>query len=145
MNTTIEVEGSKLIKFVETEVLHLLKEPLKDAVHEAVAHAVEKVALHPTHPAAHKPAPADSAVKAPHKPGGVCAAVWGELDRLAAKGETPTLAQIQKVGKRRKWNVNNTRIEYYLWRKAQGIHGRIVQAASPEKGAVQHADQKSAA
>lgn len=45
--------------------------------------------------------------------GGKCRRVWDILDEL----ETPSLANIKKIAKQRRWNLNNTIIEYYQWKK----------------------------
>lgn len=45
-------------------------------------------------------------------------AVWDELDRQA-KRDVPTLAGIREAGKRKGWNANTTRVQFYRWRAAQ--------------------------
>jgi hypothetical protein len=60
------------------------------------------------------------------KRGGRCEAVWRELDRMEARRKAvPRLSEIRKAGARKGWNENNTRIEYYQWRRSKGIHGRL--------------------
>lgn len=56
---------------------------------------------------------------------GKCAQVHRQLDRMVAKQGTPALREIAKIGLKRGWNPNNTRSEYYSWRKAHGISGRL--------------------
>lgn len=54
--------------------------------------------------------------------GGSCAAVWDFCD---AQSETPTVKDLKAQAEAEKWNINNTVIEYYNWRKFNGIVGRI--------------------
>lgn len=127
-----EGADEKLVKVLEEtathKVLEKLEEPLRNIVHEAVAeaivhavHADPRVRL-PRRPARQR---VSTEVKRP-KEGGRCEKVWKELDRLAAKRDTPPqLQDILRVGERRSWNPNNTRVEYYQWRKANGISGRL--------------------
>jgi hypothetical protein len=61
---------------------------------------------------------------------GVCAQVWKELDRIQKRKPVPSLGDIMRVSSRRNWNENNTRIEYYAWRRAHGIHGRQTEAVA---------------
>lgn len=62
--------------------------------------------------------------------GGLCRAVWDELNSLMTHDEAtglanvPTVAQIKKIAEEKGWNVNNASIEYYQWRKFHGISGR---------------------
>jgi hypothetical protein len=64
------------------------------------------------------------ALKAPSG-NGVCAQVWKALDRLSRRNPRPSITDILKVSSRKGWNNNNTRVEYYRWRKAHGITGRV--------------------
>lgn len=48
-------------------------------------------------------------------PGGLCWAVWLELDALHAKGKD-NLEELRKVSDRKKWNWNNSRTEFYRWK-----------------------------
>lgn len=55
-----------------------------------------------------------------HMPEGEkCAAIWHELDRLSAAGKPTNLGLIRKIGARKGWNENTTRIQFYRWRSAQ--------------------------
>lgn len=62
--------------------------------------------------------------------GGLCRAVWDELNSMMTHDEAtglanvPTVAQIKAVAKEKGWNENNASIEYYQWRKFHGITGR---------------------
>jgi hypothetical protein len=74
----------------------------------------------PVTPAPATPAPAGK----PHKPGR-CKIVHETLDAMhRAAGAVPTLKQVMTISRRKRWNENNTRVEYYNWRRAHGIHGR---------------------
>ena len=54
-------------------------------------------------------------------PGGRCDAVWSELDKLHGKKKA-TLEAIQAISDKKGWNSTNTRIEFYRWRKFNGLH-----------------------
>ena len=95
------------------KILEMLEPSLRSIVHKAVSEGV----VHGDHTNA-----------TPHRPkaGGRCAAVWDQLDAMKlSSGVVPELQSILKIGKRKKWNANNTRVEYYAWRKANGVVGRI--------------------
>lgn len=58
--------------------------------------------------------------------GGVCQQVWEELDTIVEKtNHTPSITEVRKLASKKKWNQNNARVEYYRWRKANNITGRI--------------------
>lgn len=59
-------------------------------------------------------------VKRP-KDGGLCAAVWSDLDKLLASGATPTTAQVRDLAAARGWNPNNALCELSAWRKFMGL------------------------
>lgn len=55
-----------------------------------------------------------------------CRSVWNELDKMTKEaGHAPTLQEILGVARTKRWNANNTRTEYYHWRRANGIYGRL--------------------
>lgn len=59
--------------------------------------------------------------------GGKCRAVWDALDALQAEleaGEKVTAAMVKDLAKDEGWNHNNASIEFYNWRKFNGIKGR---------------------
>lgn len=62
------------------------------------------------------------------KAGGKCAAVWDELEKQFSRepNKIPALDDIMRVGKSHGWNSNNTRVEYYAWRRHKGIKGRVI-------------------
>lgn len=98
------------------KILEMLEPSLREIVHKAVTEGV----VHGNH--------TDTPPRAVHRPkaGGRCAAVWDQLDAMkTASGVVPELQSILKVGKRKRWNANNTRVEYYAWRKAIGVSGRL--------------------
>ena len=99
---------------LEESAMRFLMGKLPALIEEAVAKAVNTASA----PAHH------TVLRRPSK-GGVCEAVWAELDSMYAGGEVPTFAQILRVSKKKRWNENNTRVEYYNWRQANGITGRL--------------------
>jgi len=81
--------------------------------------------------------PEQNGVKRPSA-GGLCRAVWDALDDLREKtGATPTAVDVKALAEANNWNRNNAMIEFYQWRKFNGIFGRqakpktAVQAAAP--------------
>jgi hypothetical protein len=50
--------------------------------------------------------------------------VWDYLDDVIAAGDTPTIKQVKATAEEYGWNVNNASIEFYQWRKFNGIRGR---------------------
>lgn len=54
--------------------------------------------------------------------GGKCRAVWNALDAYYAEmNEIPTVAIARLIAQDEGWNQNNTLIEFYQWRKFNGI------------------------
>jgi hypothetical protein len=125
-----------LEKTVESKVLKGLRGTLPtlvhDAVHEAILTAVRRSDTLPIGRAPVRPRSRKSTTSStPSRPkaGGRCEAVWKELDKLRAKSGIPTLKDVLRMGQRKHWNPNNTRVEYYQWRKANGISGRLATAS----------------
>lgn len=60
--------------------------------------------------------------------GGRCRAIWDALDAYVAdpenEGELPTSAIVKAIATEEGWNPNNASIEFYQWRKFNGITGR---------------------
>lgn len=56
--------------------------------------------------------------------GGMCRAVWDALDAAVAEGKTPTAKDVKALAEANGWNPNNASIEFYQWRKFNGIRGR---------------------
>lgn len=57
--------------------------------------------------------------------GGRCRAVWDAMDAHAeATGDDPTAADVRALAAEHGWNPNNASIEFYQWRKFNGITGR---------------------
>lgn len=54
-------------------------------------------------------------------PGGVCAIVWEQLDKLHAAGMLPTTAQVRDLAVAAHLNVNNSICELSAWRKYMGL------------------------
>jgi hypothetical protein len=114
-----------LEKTVTTEVMKRIGVPLQAVVHDAVVEAIAAASHTGEVPAQAEPKQVQSADVHRPKAGGRCAAVWDELDRIRTGNGVPMLSDIMKVGRHLKWNDNNTRVEYYAWRKFHGISGRI--------------------
>jgi predicted component of type VI protein secretion system len=60
--------------------------------------------------------------------GGLCRQIWDALDAIKAGGETPTAKQVTELALAKGWNKNNASIEFYQWRKFNGIEGRAKKA-----------------
>lgn len=56
--------------------------------------------------------------------GTLCRAVWDELDRAVAAGTPHTAKSIKAHAVQVGFNTNNASIEFYNWRKFNGISGR---------------------
>lgn len=72
-----------------------------------------------------KDRPMQNGVKRPSA-GGMCRAVWDALDayREANGGQIMSAAQVKDLAESKGWNTNNASIEFYQWRKFNGIKGR---------------------
>lgn len=57
--------------------------------------------------------------------GGVCAQIWEFCDKCFAEGVTPTLKLMKAQAAISEWDQVTTSVQYYQWRKFQGITGRI--------------------
>lgn len=66
--------------------------------------------------------PMQNGIKRPSA-GGACRAVWDFC--WSAAPAIPTVAQVKAHAVKMGWNVNNASIEYYVWRKFNGISGRV--------------------
>ena len=81
-----------------------------------------------------KDRPEQNGVKRPSA-GGMCRAVWDACwAQQAETGEVPTAKWVKEKAAAMGWNANNASIEYYQWRKFNGISGRVAapkQAAEP--------------
>ena len=81
-----------------------------------------------------KDRPEQNGVKRPSA-GGLCRAVWDACwAHQEATGEVPTAKQVKEIAVANGWNPNNASIEYYQWRKYNGISGRVakVEVKKPE-------------
>lgn len=56
--------------------------------------------------------------------GGKCRAVWDALDRDVEAGQQPDAKRVKELADANGWNPNNAAIEFYQWRKFNGINGR---------------------
>lgn len=71
-------------------------------------------------------------VKRPRE-GGLCRAVWDDLDKLLASGTEPTTAQVRDLSVARGWNLNNATAELSAWRKFNGISRSVLKAPAKRK------------
>ena len=56
----------------------------------------------------------------------MCRAVWDACwAQQAETGEVPTAKWVKEKAAAMGWNPNNASIEYYQWRKFNGISGRV--------------------
>ena len=79
-----------------------------------------------------KDRPEQNGVKRPSA-GGMCRAVWDACwAQQAETGEVPTAKWVKEKAAAMGWNSNNASIEYYQWRKFNGISGRV---AAPKPAA----------
>lgn len=122
---------------IHAKVLANLDHIVDEAVNTAIVEAAKIPGEDPVAPEI-KLTGHTTAINRP-KSGGMCAAVWDELDKQrSASGAVPTLEQVRKLAKRKKWNANNARIEYYRWRAHNGITRRAA-SAQPADGQVKTA------
>lgn len=78
-----------------------------------------------------KDRPERNGVKRPSA-GGKCRAVWDALDAYRAEvGEVPSASVVRELAADMGWNPNNASIEFYQWRKYNGITGRTPKRAAP--------------
>jgi len=58
--------------------------------------------------------------------GGKCREIWDYLDEVyeGGKGVMPTAKLVKEAAEQCDWNPNNASIEFYQWRKFNGITGR---------------------
>jgi len=102
----------------EKAVLEHIGKVLPAAVHEAVHACLVKVALSQGDAAPSERA-IQNGVRHP-KHGGKCHTVWAKLDTMRKAGMEPTLPEVIAMAHAEGWNANNTRIEYYNWRRFHG-------------------------
>ena len=56
---------------------------------------------------------------------GACAKVWAICDAIQASGSTPTIATVKAHAALQSLDPTTTQVQYYRWRKHQGITGRL--------------------
>lgn len=99
-----ELSASEVLETLEQKicstVIKQLEQPLAKAVHDAIATACK---------------PPRRAAK------GKCAQIWDTLDKQIAKGAEPSLQDVHRIARRRHWNANTARIQYYKWRHAHAV------------------------
>lgn len=65
--------------------------------------------------------------------GGRCRAVWDALDAYRTEtGITPDAKVVRELAADEGWNPNNASIEFYQWRKFNGITGRAAKVAATD-------------
>jgi hypothetical protein len=80
-----------------------------------------------------KDRPEQNGIKRPSS-GGMCRAVWDAMDaHREVTGAVPAAKDVRTIAADNSWNLNNAMIEFYQWRKFNGIFGR---AAKPEASVV---------
>lgn len=95
-------------------------ESLPRIVHSAIRKGVVAAAKAPSSTQDAEPGEASPKSTARPAEGGRCAKVWEALDKTAKeRGEVPTLQEVQKLARRKRWNANTARVQYYRWRSAQ--------------------------
>jgi len=102
--------GSNLEQSISKRVLEALQAPLAEIVFGAVHNAIAS---------GEAPAPEDQSGSKFSRPvkGGRCAKIWDTLDKVSREqGAAPSLEEIRRLAKRRHWNINTARIQYYRWR-----------------------------
>ena len=79
-----------------------------------------------------KDRPEQNGVKRPSA-GGKCRAIWDALDAYRAETNSlPTSKVVKELAADEDWNPSNASIEYYQWRKFNGISGRVKDAEPTE-------------
>ena len=98
-----------------------------------------------------KDRPEQNGVKRPSA-GGMCRAVWDACwAHQLATSEVPTAKWVKEKAVSEGWNSNNASIEYYQWRKYNGISGRVaapkpaVEPVAPVEDPVEQAAPKTEA
>jgi hypothetical protein len=67
--------------------------------------------------------------------------VWDACDAFAeANGIDPTASDVKNLALAEGWNPNNASIEFYQWRKFNGIRGRAPKVAAPAVEQVESED-----
>ncbi len=67
--------------------------------------------------------------------GGLCAAVWEITEKLADKGELPSIGAVKVAAAEAGLNPTNVSIEYYRCRQFHGVRGRqpkVAEAAAQQ-------------
>lgn len=78
-----------------------------------------------------KERPEQNGIKRPSA-GGKCRAIWDACDEYRTnEGVAPDAAFVRKLAEENGYNPNNASIEFYQWRKYNGITGRQPKPAAP--------------
>lgn len=56
--------------------------------------------------------------------GGICRAIWDACDTQIASGQKATIKWLKTYGEAQGWNMTTVTIQFYQWRKFNGITGR---------------------
>lgn len=79
-----------------------------------------------------KDRPEQNGIKRPSA-GGKCRAIWDALDEYRTnEGELPDAKFVRALAAEHGYNANNASIEFYQWRKFNGITGRQPKPAATE-------------
>lgn len=82
-----------------------------------------------------KDRPEQNGIKRPSA-GGKCRAIWDALDEYRTnEGELPDAKFVRALAAEHGYNPNNASIEFYQWRKFNGITGRQPKPAAPAEPA----------
>ena len=106
----------------KTEADSRAQRPRKVAANTPAAAATKK---RPVAPAIAEQREERNGIKRP-RVGGLCAAVWQYLDEHPSMTAKDVRVSAEEHG----WNVNNVTIEFYQWRKFNGLSGRVKVSAS---------------
>ena len=98
---------------IEAEVVRSVTETLPQIIHQAVSAATQTSVKRKSQNGITEPVA-----------GGKCHEIWLELDKMNASGKELTLTAIAGLAKTKGWNANNTRIEFYNWRRFNGLGKR---------------------
>ncbi len=102
---------------MEDEILKKLEPHLRKAIRQSFGHNVVPItrAMQIVKP------------QSPPKDGGKCSAIWAMLNDIRKNhpGAIPSLGDVKKIASQRGWNETTTRVQYYRWRKNNGISGRV--------------------
>ena len=102
MSMILEIGEAELEQMVLSRIMEALPKLIHSAIHKGVSYTPSRKTVNGvTEPARNTK----------------CGQIWQELDLLVVAGVQPTLNQIQRLGAAHGWNANNTKTEYYAWKR----------------------------